>query len=103
MSDFPLLNTGAVMQYPARKAIQFSTQAVRFVDGTEQRFPGYATLLRRWAIQLGQLTEDEMSRLADFFSVQAGSAGNFSFTDPWDGTVYPNCHFEDDEMTIRLN
>ena len=103
MSDFPALNTGAVMQYPAQRAAQFSTQVLRFVDGTEQRFPGYGALLRRWIIRFDQLTEDEMNRIASFYTIQAGAAGTFSFTDPWDGTVYSSCSFENDQMTVGLN
>jgi phage-related protein len=103
MSDFPALNTGAVMQYPAQRSVEYATQVLRFVDGAEQRFAGYETSLRRWVIRLEKLSEDEMNRIVRFYSVQAGASGTFSFTDPWDGTVYPSCSFEDDEMTVGLN
>jgi len=103
MSVFPSLNTGAVMQYPAQRTTEFSTEVLRFVDGAEQRFPGYGTLLRRWVIRLDLLTEDEMNRIASFYSVQAGAAGTFSFTDPWDGAVYSSCSFEGDELAGSLN
>lgn len=103
MSDFPALNTGAVMQYPAQRSVQCATQVLRFVDGTEQRFAGYETLLRRWVIRLEKLSEDEMNRIASFYTAQAGGSGTFSFTDPWDGTVYPSCSFEDDEMAVGLS
>src|SRR5690349_9784475 len=103
MSDFPALNTGAVMQYPAQRSMEFATKVLRFLDGTEQRFAGYGTLLRRWVIRLEKLSEDEMNRISSFYRVQAGASGTFSFTDPWDGTVYPNCSFEEDEMTVGLS
>jgi hypothetical protein len=103
MNTFPALNTGAVLQYPAQRSTTFSTQVLRFVDGTEQRFPAYGTALRRWVIRLDQLTKDEMNRIAGFYSVQDGAAGTFSFTDPWDGTVYSSCSFEDDDMTVTLS
>lgn len=35
MQEFPLLKSGAVAQYPAQRAIRFSTQVMRFVDGSD--------------------------------------------------------------------
>jgi phage-related protein len=103
MSDFPKLNTGAVMQYPADRSAEFVTQVLRFVDGAEQRFAGYGTLLHRWVVRLDLLDEDEISRLAAFFKLQGGSAGTFSFTDPLDRAVYSSCSFKGDEMTATFN
>ena len=40
MSDFPILKTGAVIQYPAEKATSFSTEVLRFVDGRALYFSG---------------------------------------------------------------
>ena len=98
MNNFPLLNTGAVMQYPAERSTEFATQVLRFVDGAEQRFAGYGSLLRRWVIRLDMLDEGEIDRLSAFFLLQGGAAGTFSFTDPWDGQLYPTCYFEGDSM-----
>ena len=98
MSDFPTLNTGAVMQYPAGRDTRFSTQVIRFVDGSEQRFRNFGASLRRWIIQLDQLTDSEMASMRNFFRSQRGAAGTFSFTDPWDSTEYANCSLEGDEM-----
>ena len=102
MSDFPALKTGAVVQYPAQKSLRFSTQVVRFLDGSEQRFAGYSPPLRRWTIQLNLLDEGEISRLSEFFRLQNGASGIFSFTDPWDGSVYSSCSFENSEMRVGL-
>ncbi len=99
MSDFPILKTGAVLQYPARKAIRFSTGVLRFVDGAEQRFRDYQAPLRRWTIRLDLLDENELHVLREFFRAESGAAGTFRFTDPWDGAVYLNCSFENGEMT----
>jgi hypothetical protein len=96
------LKTGAVAQYPADRAVQFSTQVYRFLDGSEQRFPAYGAPLHRWAIRLNLLDEVEMSALGDFFVSQEGRSGTFSFTDPWDGTVYPNCSFESDTLAMEF-
>jgi len=102
MSNFPTLKTGATLQYPAQKAAGFSTDIVKFMDGSEQRFRGYQTPLRRWVIRLDLLDQTELHVLREFFRTQNGSAGTFSFTDPWDGTVYPTCSLEDDEMAEDL-
>ena len=102
MSSFPTLRTGAVTQYPAGRELQFSTQTVRFLDGSEQRFREYAVPLHKWSMQLDQLDEGELNRVREFYRVQNGSAGNFSFTDPWDGALYPSCSFEGDTMAEML-
>jgi len=79
MSDFPILKTGAILQYPAQKAIRFSTAVLRFVDGAEQRFRDYQMPLRRWTIQLDLLDENELHVLNEFFRAQSGAATG------WDG------------------
>ena len=102
MSDFPTLKTGAVVQYPAQKSLGFSTDVLRFVDGAEQRFRNYQAPLRRWLIRVEMLDEAELHVLTDFFREQAGSAGSFAFTDPWDGNKYATCSMEADEMIEEL-
>ena len=102
MATFPALKTGAVAQYPLERTTVFSTAIFRFVDGAEQRMPRYATRLHRWKIDLSLLDESELATLGDFFAVQGGRAGVFSFTDPWDGTVYSNCSFDADQATFTL-
>jgi phage-related protein len=102
MSDFPTLKTGAVLQYPAQKDIQFSTDVLRFADGSEQRFRGYKTSLHRWIIRLDLLDETELHVLREFFRTESGAAESFSFTDPWNGTVYPHCNLEGDEILEEL-
>lgn len=102
MSDFPALKTGAVIQYPAEKTTTFSTQVLRFVDGSEQRFGDFGTSLHRWTILLDALDESELASLRNFFRSQRGVAGTFSFTDPWDGTAYDHCSLESDEMVEEL-
>ena len=60
---FPTLKTGAVMQYPGKRTLQFSTDVVRFLDGTEQRYRDYPSVLHRWTIQLDLLDESELAAL----------------------------------------
>jgi len=99
---FPTLKTGAVMQYPADRKIRFNTQVLRFLDGTEQRFREYASRLHRWTIRLDLLDEAELATLDQFFVTNQGQFGSFSFTDPWDGTIYPNCSLEGDTFAFQL-
>lgn len=102
MSTFPRLKTGAVMQYPAQRGLQFSTTALEFVDGSEQRFCNYQALLHSWVIQLSLLDQSELQEFQEFFREIAGPAGDFSFTDPVDGTNYPSCSLGSDSMTAVL-
>ena len=103
MASFPTLKTGAVAQYGSDRARSFSTTALRFLDGSEQRYPGYGTALLQWVIRLELLDESEMEALELFFESVGGRAGTFSFTDPWDGTVYPSCSFGSDELTLEFD
>ncbi len=103
MATFPALKTGAVAQYPSDLQQNFSTQVVRFLDGSEQRFPGYGATLRQWVIRLDLLDESELTILEQFFASQAGRAQEFTFTDPFDGTVYTHCSFGADELGLSFN
>lgn len=102
MDIFPVLRTGAVLQYPAQRAQDHSTQVLRFLDGTEQRMPDYGKPVHRWIVKLDLLDETELWNLEQFFLSQQGQAGTFSFTDPWDGTEYANCSFEGDEADLQF-
>jgi phage-related protein len=94
MSGFPRLKTNAVMQYPAARVVEFSTQVVRFVDGSEQRYRNLGAPLRSWVIRLELLDESELAALEDFFTGMQGAFGAFTFTDPRDGREYANCSLE---------
>jgi hypothetical protein len=102
VASFPPLKTGAVAQYPADRTPQFSTQAYRFLDGSEQRFPGFPGVLQQWTIRLDLLTEGELETLREFFLSEEGRAGSFSFTDPWTATVYANCSFGSDTLSLQF-
>ncbi len=94
MQEFPLLKTGAVAQYPALRAIRFSTQVMRFIDGSEQRYREFSGPLRRWVIQLTALDEEELDAMEAFFLAEQGGYGTFSFVDPWDDFEYTDCSLE---------
>jgi hypothetical protein len=99
---FPTLKTGAVMQYPATRRLNYNTDTIRFLDGTEQRFRDNPSVLHQWTIQLDLLDESELAALDQFFITNQGRFGSFSFTDPWDGTVYPNCSLAKDTFSFQL-
>jgi hypothetical protein len=101
MASFPKLKTGAVAQYPASKTVQFRNQALRFVDGTEQRYRECASALHRWEIRLNALDESELALIESFFTEPQGRLGSFSFTDPWDGADYADCSLESDAMMLE--
>jgi hypothetical protein len=94
MSAFPKLKTGAVIQYPARRGIGFSTHIVRFLDGSEQRSRLRRVQRRRWIIRLELLDSDEIASLESFFLSNQGQSGSFEFVDPWDDVTYPDCSLE---------
>jgi hypothetical protein len=102
MATFPALKTGVVAQYGSSRTRRFSTQVFRFLDGSEQRFQEFGAPLRRWTIRLSLLDEAEMAVLESFFETQGGRAGTFAFPDPWDGTVYANCSFDDDQLAMQF-
>ena len=102
MSVFPLLKTGAVLQYPATRVIENSTCVLQFLDGTEQRFRDYQSPMRRWTVRLDLLDESEMAAMEEFFLSEQGASGSFSFTDPWDGSTHPNCSLEGDAIAIEF-
>jgi phage-related protein len=99
--SFPALKTGVVAQYPSDRRREFSTTVLRFVDGSEQRFPGFGAVLRRWVIRLDLLDESELVALEQFFESQGGRAASFSFTDPFDAVVYASCSFDGDQLTSQ--
>ena len=101
MAIFPKLKTGAVLQYPAARGLRFANQVVRFLDGTEQRFRTAPAARRRWEVRLDFLDESEIAEIDLFFQENQGVFGSFSFTDPWDGTEYPNCSLEAGELRME--
>jgi hypothetical protein len=94
MAQFPLLKTNAVTQYPSSRSAEFSTGVLRFVDGTEQRYRQMRQPVSKWILRLSDVSEGELYDVEDFFASRQGQTGSFVFTDPWDGTEYPDCSFE---------
>lgn len=87
--NFPVLKTSAVAQYPLGRGVQFSTRAVRFLDGSRQSFRLYGSGLRRWDVRLDQLDEQELGALIAFAEAQGSTP--FAYTDPVTGTTAARC------------
>jgi hypothetical protein len=100
MALFPKLTTGAVTQYPATRAIEHRTRIIQYTDGTEQRLSRRNMPVRRWLVQLDQLTEREANDVLSFFAQVRGRAERFDFEDPWSGQIVPDCRFEQDEIVL---
>src|SRR5579863_7959401 len=90
MITLPLLKSGQTAQYPLRRALKQTVETVAFLDGSEQRCAA-SRALHEWTIQLGLIDEQELNALETFIEQQQGEAGQFTFTDPADGTEYNNC------------
>lgn len=93
---FPALRTGAFAQYPLRRGQRFSTESVRFLDGSQQKFRILAMGLRRWTISLDVLDEQELCALIDFVDAQGSDA--FAFTDPATGDTVARCAIASEQV-----
>ena len=99
MVTFPRLSTGAVTQYPSGRRLQYATSVTRFVDGSEQRFREFKGPAKSWAVMLHKLSASEARAVELFFLQMQGQFSSFSFTDPWDGTEYGDCSFDQDTLS----
>jgi hypothetical protein len=102
MPAFPTLRTGAVLQYPATRTIEYSSDIVQFMDGSEQRFRISPAPCHRWSVTLALLDEIEIQQIRSFIAQLNGASGTFGFTDPWDGILYPSCSIEGDSVADSL-
>jgi hypothetical protein len=91
MTDFPILQSGAVAQYPLPSASGQAVAIIPFIDGTDQRCLLQGQSFRRWEIKLSLLNDSEMAAVEAFFVQQQGSYGSFTFPDPISGVQVPNC------------
>ena len=91
MANFPLLSSGAVVQYPTPLVVGRQAHVIQFVDGSDQRFAARGSRLRSWQIQLTLLNESETAALESFFEEQGGEYETFTFPDPIGQAPVPNC------------
>jgi hypothetical protein len=98
MAAFPKLKTNAAVQYPIVRETGFANGILRFLDGSEQRYP-LRIARRRWVIRLDLLDASEIRDIDEFFTSQQGRFGSFSFTDPADQAEYSDCSLDQDDLT----
>ena len=96
--SFPLLRTSALAQYPLDRGGRFAVETQEFLNFSRQAYRDLAAARHRWVLSLAELDESEIARLKEFFEQQRGRWGTFSFTDPWNNTVYSNCSFAEDSF-----
>jgi hypothetical protein len=97
---FPVLKTGAVAQYPLDCGIRYSTQTVRFLDGSQQRFRLYGNGLRQWTLKLDLLDEQELGLVIAF--VEALGSAVFAFTDPVSGATAARCVISGEQFDATM-
>ena len=100
MATFPILKTGALAQYPLVRGVRFSTQSVRFMDGSQQSFRLYGNGLRQWIVKLDQLDETELGAVIAFVE-QQGSL-TFTFSDPVTGETVTPCAIAGEQFTAGM-
>ncbi len=101
--EFPRLKTAAVQQYGSSVSSRFETRVLRFVDGTEQRFPLQRSAGKRWVLRYSQLAEGEMAALDDFFLAMQGPTQEFAFEDPETGVRHERCRLMREKLALRLD
>jgi len=99
---FPTLKTGAVMQYPGKRVLQFCTDVVRFLDGTEQRYRDYARYCTGGPSNSTYWMNLNLPSTTNSLYLTRARSETFSFTDPWDGTVYANCSLAADTFAFTV-
>src|SRR5579863_6101996 len=100
MATFPVLKTGATAQYPLDRGVRYSTEGVRFMDGSQQKFRLIGVGLRRWTLKLDLLDEQELGAVIAFVE-QQGSAP-FAFTDPATGAVASTCVIAGRQLDVTM-
>lgn len=101
--QFPRLKTAAVQQYGSSVSSRFETRVLRFVDGTEQRFPVQKGAGKRWVLRYTQLAEGELAALDDFFLAMQGPSQEFAYEDPETGVRYERCRLIRENLVLHLD
>jgi phage-related protein len=100
VSSFPVLRSGKSAQYPSEFEFETETGILRFVDGSEQRYP-VRRRRRRWVLRYRDLDEGELRLLEEFVIAQSGGSGTFAFTDPETGVIHPACRLDARPVVLR--
>lgn len=103
-TQFPVvLSTGAIARYPMARQRRYATKQIDFADFSRQTAPLLNSPLMNWDITLSQLTDAEFAAIAQFFDLQKGSYGTFTFVDPWDNLLQYSEQFGNAAWNIGSN
>jgi phage-related protein len=100
MLSFPILKTGAAVQYPLERSVRFQTQAVEFLDGSKQVYALRNRGLRTWTVRLDLLDDREFAAVTAF--VEQAVNAPFLFTDPVSGTPGILCTLSGDAADAAM-
>ena len=93
MPDFPLLATGARVQFPFERRTRFMTETSGGETGPAYAYYNEANGLKSWVLTYTDLPDAEAQTIEDFFHTMRGAWDEFDFTDPTDNVKYTKCHF----------
>lgn len=84
---FPQLSTGALAQYPIRKARVGRTITNILPDGSVILYPDSSAALMAWHLSYTNLPPNDWAALQNHFSVCSGPVHAFTFIDPTDNML----------------
>jgi hypothetical protein len=100
MPTLPLLRSGSSVQYPFVTRHKCTTEIIRFIDGSEQRFT-QAGATRTWKISLSDLMPEEVIALDAFAQSNLANNDRFTFHDPVSGDVLNQCNLATEPIEIE--
>lgn len=100
--DFPILITGEQVQSSAIRS-QPAQHFEYFFEGDSRQAQLRANSDRKsWRLSYQNLIGEEAMRLRAFFEGLTAEE-EFSFTDPWTGTAYPNCRIANPRLQLACD
>lgn len=79
---FPVLRSGVAVQYPVSRTEEFWLAEAETPGGGVWRSLTGRSPLRRWRIELDEISDEEAAALASFYEECRGGWATFSFADP---------------------
>jgi len=101
MPNLPSLQTGSTVQYPFVTSLKYSTEIIRFVDGSEQRFSQSGNVHRAWNVEFRDLTPSETEAIAAFVEDSTSTNQEFAFHDPVTGEVHSHCRLAAERVPVQ--
>lgn len=100
--EFPLLISGELVQSSAVRS-DSAQHREYFFEGYSRQAQRHTSVDQRlWRLNYANLSPAEAMRLRAFFEALPVD-GEFSFTDPWTTTVYPNCRLASPALSLTCD